>query len=73
MDKKNEIIFRASKWFNFNTNKPMYGIQARIKPRKWIHCLKNDDYPLIFNTEEERDEKLNELKKEGYKINRDRS
>jgi len=56
------MVFRPSTWYNMEKNCPVFGIQAKIEPKKWLNCC-NGKNVFIFDTEEERDNKIKELRK----------
>lgn len=54
--------FRAHDWFDTEKEKPLYGIQARRENGKWLHVCEGNR-PLLYEKAEERDAKLEELRK----------
>lgn len=52
--------YRKHTWINLDTGDAEYGIQILYGGR-WLHCLENNK-PLIFKDESERDVKIKELK-----------
>lgn len=52
--------FRAHQWINTKTLKPIYSIQARVGRNGWAH-LHEGGKPMFYDTERERDVKLQEL------------
>jgi hypothetical protein len=60
MAKKME--FKAYDWLDLSTKKPKYGIQAKLDGGDtWMNCCE-DNKPLLFDTEKERDAKIAEAK-----------
>lgn len=53
--------YRPHEWINVNTLKPVYSIQARVGKRGWMNVSEGNK-PLFFDTAEQRDAKLKELK-----------
>ncbi len=54
--------FKKNNWFDSKELKVFYGIDAKVD-NEWHHAAE-DGKPLLFDTSEERDEKLKELRKE---------
>lgn len=58
--------YRKHDWLDTKTNTPKYGIQAKAVDWevRWLHCAE-DGKPLLYDTPEERDAKLKELRRRG--------
>lgn len=59
--------FRKHDWLNTKEISIKYGIQAKTETISWSHCC-DGGKPLIYDSEEERDKKLKELRKAERKI-----
>ncbi len=61
--KNQKIHYRAHDWVDIKQNKVVFGIQAKLVgwEVRWRHCAE-DDKPLFFEKEGDRDNKLKELK-----------
>ena len=59
-----KIQYRKFNWTNIKTAKAVFGIQARVPSvdTKWRHCCEGTE-PLLFDEEEDRDNKLKELRR----------
>lgn len=64
MNNTDMFTFRRHDWYDAKARVPKFGIQG--KPRDpfagWMHCCEGGK-PLIFDTEQERDAKLKELRR----------
>lgn len=58
--KDDGISYRPHNWLNTQSNKPVFGIQAKRPGGKWLHMAR-DSQPLLFNTAEERDAEIERL------------
>ena len=53
--------FRVHEWFNTETLKPMFGVQAwDVKGEKWLHCFDGSG-PCVYDTEKQAGDKIEEL------------
>lgn len=68
---KTKISYRPHDWLNTKENKPKFGIQAKAVGYecRWLHCAEGNK-PLLFDTEQARDEKLTELRREQNRLHR---
>lgn len=57
------VKYRRHTWFDTKAFKPVYGIQARATDGRWRHCCEGSS-PLLFDTESERDAKLEALRED---------
>ena len=57
--------YRPHDWLDTKTNLPKHGIQAKAVgfECRWLHCAE-DNSPLLYDTPEERDAKLRDLRRE---------
>lgn len=53
--------FRKTTWFDTKTNKAVYGIKAQYTDGKYYNAMM-DGKPLFFDKEEDRNNKIAELK-----------
>lgn len=53
--------FRKSTWLDTKTNKPVYGVKAQYADGKFYNAM-FEGRPLLFDNEEERNNKIKELK-----------
>jgi len=60
-------MFRKSTWFDTKKVKEVFGIKVK-HDGKWLDAG-DDKGVLFFDTEQERDIKLNELKAKGFPAN----
>ena len=54
--------FVRNNWLDLSTRTPLYGIDA-FAEGEWMHCCEGDPPKLLlFSNEEDRDQKLKELR-----------
>ena len=59
--------YRIHKWYNEKADTAAYGIQTHDpENRRWLHCCRNKE-PLIFDTEEQAEKEMNEIKFDEWK------
>lgn len=63
-----KITYRKHSWLNIQIMKEKFGIQSKATgyEARWLHCT-DGGMPLIYDTAEERDAKLKELRTEQRK------
>jgi hypothetical protein len=61
LNKPQKIKYKKNDWLNTQTRTPMYGIDARVDG-KW-HYVAEDGKPLLYQTAEERDRRIKELRR----------
>ena len=54
--------YRRHDFYDTKRGVPVYGVDARVRPGKWMH-LAEDGKPVLFDAPEDRDAKLKELRK----------
>lgn len=54
--------FRSHNWIDTRTMQPMFGIQGRHSEGGWAHVAR-DGKPLLFDTEQARNDALRELRR----------
>jgi len=59
-------FIKPSTWFNTKQMKEVFGIKVKFEG-EWMNAGDNNG-PLFFDTKEERDAKIEELKKQGVRI-----
>ncbi|MFZ4857937.1 MAG: hypothetical protein ACOYL3_16225 [Desulfuromonadaceae bacterium] len=59
----NRLRFKANNWLDTKAHKVFYGIDVKMNGT-WHHASA-DNQPLFFDTAEERDSKIVELRKEA--------
>lgn len=54
--------YRKHDFYDMKRGFPLYGVDARVRPGKWMH-LAEKGKPVLFDAPEDRDAKLKELRK----------
>jgi len=44
--------YRINQWLQVSTMEPVFGIQKRVAPRKWMNCCEGKK-PLFFKSKQE--------------------
>lgn len=57
--------FKRYDWLDVKNVKPIFGIQVRESNKDTWHHLSMNGKPVLYETEEERDKKLKELRKQN--------
>lgn len=54
--------YRRHDFYDTKRGVSVYGVDARVRPGKWMHLAENGK-PVLFDAPEDRDAKLKELRK----------